>query len=404
MSLAMLKKLQEEHEQKLAFIDGLTETAIKESRDLSTNELELITRSQTRVGELKTQIDVLSVDVQLSKEASDRIATLASAVTVPHAATGGVEYRSAGAYMHDVLRSIIGEGEQKTEALDRLKRYNRAAAHITTGEFTGVFPQAVVGPVINLINTSRPLVSSLGVIGVPSGPSFRRPRLNDPNIATGAGIQVAQKDELASRKFDITSDNVDLSTLGGYVNVARQVLDWGVASMDTIVRQLAARYSYATERAAVAEMGESTGHVPLPADADSATVIAAIYEAAALVFEATGQLPTSVVAGPKGWARLGALSDAAGRQIFPFMSPANAAGQQSADSFVGNPVGLSLVVTPGIVDDTFWVLNGYALEVYEQLIGQLSVVEPSVLGIQVAYAGYVGMYRPAPNGAIHLSP
>jgi hypothetical protein len=86
------------------------------------------------------------------------------------------------------------------------------------------------------------------------------------------------------------------------------------------------------------------------------------------------------------------------------MAPANAAGQQSAESFAGNPVGLTLVVTPAITDDTFWVLNSYGAEFYEQQIGQLSVVEPSVLGIQVAYAGYTGVYRPAPDGAVHVSP
>ena len=73
-------------------------------------------------------------------------------------------------------------------------------------------------------------------------------------------------------------------------------------------------------------------------------------------------------------------------------------------NFTGNPVGLNMVVTPGITDDTFWVVNSLALEIYEQQVGQLSVVEPSVLGIQVAFAGYLGTYRPAPDGAVHVGP
>jgi HK97 family phage major capsid protein len=400
----MLKKLREEYDNKLSFMEGLTETAVKENRDMTTNELELVTRSQDRIAALKAQIDVLAVDVSISAESQKRLDTISSAVTSPNSATGGVEYRSAGHFLQDYLRSLIGEGEQRVEASDRIKRYQRAAAHITTGEFTGVFPQALVGPVVNLINTSRPLVSALGPIGVPSGPSFRRPVLNDPNIATGVAPQVNQKDELVSKQFTITSSNVDLVTLGGYVNVSRQLLDWGVASMDTIVRQLAARYAYAVERAAVAELGESTGHEPLPADADSAATIQAIYNAAAKVYEATGSLPTILAAGPLGWARLGGLSDLGGRQIFPFMAPANAGGQMSADSLAGNPVGLRLVVTPGITDNTYWVLNDMALEVYEQVVGQLSIVEPSVLGVQVSFSGYTGMFRPAPNGAIHIAP
>ena len=34
------------------------------------------------------------------------------------------------------------------------------------------------------------------------------------------------------------------------------------------------------------------------------------------------------------------------------------------------------------------ILSSTALEVYEDRIGSLQVVEPSVLGVQVAYAGY----------------
>jgi hypothetical protein len=247
-------------------------------------------------------------------------------------------------------------------------------------------------------------MSAVGTIAIPGGPSFRRPRLVDAHIADGVGLQANEKDELVSHPFNVLSDSVDLSTLGGYCNVSRQTLDWGVASMDTIVNQLAARYAYATERALLNEIAKSTGKVTLAAGADAATTIEAIYTASAQLYAATGQLPTILAAGPLGWARLGSLSDAAGRQIFPFMAPSNAAGQSSADSFVGNPVGLRLVVTPAIVDDTFWVLNAASIEAYEQIVGQLSVAEPSVLGVQVAYAGYVGFYRPAPNAAQHIAP
>jgi len=399
----MLTKLKDERDSKLKFVEDLANNAAAESRDLSTNELELITRSNDRVDEIDGQLKVLARESKLDEESQTRLAQLAGATI-----GGGNEvaqYRTAGAYLSDYLTTIIGEGEKQTHARERLTRYHRAAAHVTTGNFTGVFPQAIVGPLISLINTSRPLVSALGTIDVPSGPSFRRPKLNDPNLATGVGSQANQKDELVSQAFTLSSDNVDLTTLGGYVNVARQVIDWGVASMDVIVNQLAGRYSYATERAAVTEMQKSTSKATLAAGAAADVVLKAIYDAAGQVFNQTGQLPTTLAAGPLGWARLGGLSSTQGVPTFPFLNPVNSSGQgMSATSFTGNPVGLNLVVTPGITDDTFWVLNSLGLEIYEQVVGQLSVVEPSVLGIQVAYAGYVGMYRPAPNGAVHVAP
>jgi HK97 family phage major capsid protein len=403
MPNVMAAKLVEERDSKLKFADDLADGAAADNRDLSHNELELITRSKDRVKEIDEQLVVLARESDLDEQSQQRLARLAGATV--GGADQQVQYRTAGAYLHDYLATLIGEGERKTQATDRLRRYHRAASHITTGEFTGVFPDAIVGPLTNTINADRPLVSALGTIPVPSGPSFRRPRLNDPNIATGVGVQAAQKDELVSQQFTITSDPVDLETRGGYVNVARQVLDWNVASMDTIVSQLAARYSYSTERGAVTEMSLSTSHVTLAAAADSAAVIEAIYEAAAMVYTETGKLPTHLAAGPLGWARLGSLTSTQGVPTFPFLNPGNAQGSMGGPgTFQGNPVGLTLVVTPAIVDDTFWVLNSTGMEVYEQVVGQLQVVEPSVLGIQVAYAGYVGYYRPAPDGAVHVSP
>ena len=399
----MLSKLKEERDAKLKFAEDLANTAASESRDLSTNELEIITRSKDRVGEIDGQLTVLMRESSLDEQAQTRLAQLAGAAV--GGGPGVVEYRSAGAYLSDYLATIIGEGDKRIQAQDRLKRYMRAAAHITTDNFTGTFPEPVVGPLINLINTSRPLVTAVGVTPVPAGPTFRRPRLNDPNIATGVGPQGTEKSELISQPFTLTSENVDLTTLGGYVNVSRQILDWGIASMDVVVNQLAGRYSYATERAALTEMSLSTSKVTLALNADAPTTLKAIYDAAAMVFEKTAQMPTILAAGPLGWARLGSLSTTEGVPIFPFMNPANASGgSMNATSFAGNPVGLQLVVTPAITDATFWVLNDLALEAYEQTIGQLSVVEPSVLGIQVAYAGYMGLYRPAPDGAVHVAP
>lgn len=401
----MLKRLNTERDERITFMRSLTDAAVEQNRDLSDNDRELIKTAKERVLKINEQIDTLSGDIELNDQAKARLAVVGrGALGLSGTGTDEIKYRSAGHYLSDYLNAIVGVGDKKAQAEDRLKRFNRAAAHVTTDLFAGVFPDTIVGPVLSFINTSRPLAAALGMRSVPNGPTFRRPRLVDDHIADGVGPQAAQKNELVSQPFSLVSDNVDLTTLGGYVNVARQVLDWGVASMETIVNQLAARYAYATERALIAEISLSTGKETLAAGADSASVIAAFYNAAGKLYEATNQLPTILAAGPLGWARLGSLVDAAGRQVFPFLAPSNASGQMSADSFQANPVGLRLVVTPGITDDTYWVLNDLAIEGYEQTIGSLSVSEPSVLGIQVAYAGYTGFYRPSPNAAIHIAP
>ena len=51
---------------------------------------------------------------------------------------------------------------------------------------------------------------------------------------------------------------------------------------------------------------------------------------------------------------------------------------------------------------TMLVLSTAAAEVYEDRIGSLQVVEPSVLGVQVAYAGYFAASPVLPSGIIKV--
>ena len=59
-----------------------------------------------------------------------------------------------------------------------------------------------------------------------------------------------------------------------------------------------------------------------------------------------------------------------------------------AQGAVGSISGLPVIVSAGFDAGTMIVMSTAAVEVYEDRIGSLSVVEPSVLGVQVAYAGY----------------
>jgi hypothetical protein len=49
------------------------------------------------------------------------------------------------------------------------------------------------------------------------------------------------------------------------------------------------------------------------------------------------------------------------------------------------------------------LLNSSAARVYEQRIGALQVTEPSVLGVQVAYAGYFQVSVLVPTAVIKLT-
>jgi len=264
----------------------------------------------------------------------------------------------------------------------------------------------------------RPFLAAIGVRPAPSAMSFMRPRIVDPHIDDGVGHQTLEKAELVSKHFDFAADTLSLATYGGYLNVSQQLQTLLPSSLDIIIGQLNKRLARMTEKGALTELAKSTAKIPLAANADAATILAAIYDASALVYTNTGELAQWIAMGPNGWARLGSLVDLAGRPLFPYLGASNAFGTSSADSFaIGSVAGLRPVVTYGIADDTFWVGNSMALEAYEYRYPILEAVEPSVLGRQVAVASSLAYYRPTTkeagpsntppaeqNGAVHLAP
>jgi hypothetical protein len=98
---------------------------------------------------------------------------------------------------------------------------------------------------------------------------------------------------------------------------------------------------------------------------------------------------------------LGQLADTTGRQIFPLiangLSGYNAAGSQSATSWNGNPLGLQLVVDSNFAAKTMIITRvgqgqGDAYEFYESIRGLMSVEQPSVLGRNMSFHGYVSTF------------
>jgi hypothetical protein len=74
------------------------------------------------------------------------------------------------------------------------------------------------------------------------------------------------------------------------------------------------------------------------------------------------------------------------------VNPTNAisTGFSAADfgtGLIANISGIPVYVSGGVGTLRMLVFSTAAAEVYEDRIGALSVVEPSVLGVQVAYAG-----------------
>jgi HK97 family phage major capsid protein len=376
----MLARYVREIEERQQFIDGMVEAAAND--DLSNEQLELVTRAKDRISECNRLMAPLEESRRISAESSDRIAALAKYMDDAPARPTEVQYRSAGEYVLDMWKAGLGS----PDANQRLELYNRAAAHQTTSDNTGLLPTPILGPVVNFIDSARPLVAALGPRQLP-GSSFSRPRVTQH---TAVAVQSAEKAELTSQKMIIGKLSVTPATIGGYVNISRQDVDWTQPSvMDIVINDLAAQYAILTEATAVQAFyaGGTASAVTIPATPTADNVAAAFWSAAGSVYTATkGQGRLIAAASPDVLGILGGL-----------FAPVNPVDSQStgfsAATFgqgaMGSIGGIPVYVTAGFAAaKSLMIMSSAAGEIYEDRIGSLQVVEPSVLGIQVAYAGY----------------
>jgi HK97 family phage major capsid protein len=395
---ALLARYQAEIEERSKFIDGVVEAAEKDGRDLTEQEMTLLARTRDRIGELNEQVAPLQSTIEIATSSRKRTAEIAQQFEKarnPDAAKP-FEYRSAGEYILDYWKAGLGS----SEPAERLELFNRAAAHQTTGDNPGLLPQQMIEPVISFIDASRPLVSAFGARNLPAG-TWNRPKISQH---VTVAPQTAEKTELVSRKMIIGMVPVTATTYGGYVNVSRQNIDWSQpAVMDLVINDLANVYAQETETAFCAALDAATTAGPaLPTGVNTPDqVAAAIWAAVGTVYAGVkGAGRTIVAVSPDMLGLVGPL--------FPPVNPTNAQGSGfNAASFgsgaQGSISGLSVVCSYGFDAGTMIVANTAAAEVYEDRIGSLQVVEPSVLGVQVAYAGYFADLIIEPEGIVEIT-
>jgi len=379
----MIARYAAEIEERQQFIDSLIESS--NGADLSDEKAELVTEARKRIEACDKMLKPLEEARRISGDSAHRIAELAKYMTDKPAQPAPVEYRTAGEYMSDYIQVLMGSS---VTAKDRMQRYQveqRAAAHQTTADNPGLIPAPILGPVVNFIDQNRTLVTQLGPRQLP-GQTWSRPKVTQH---TSVATQSAEKAELVSQKMTITKLTATAVTYGGYVNVSRQDIDFTMPGvMDIVVGDLAAQYAIQTEAAACAAFDTAaTAGVPIATGAATAAgVSASLWDAASKIYTATkGAGRVFAVTGPD---MLPILAP-----IFPPVNPQNAISEGFAAAgmgtgLVGSISGVPLYVSAGVGTLRILMFSSAAAEVYEDRIGSLSVVEPSVLGVQVAYAGY----------------
>jgi HK97 family phage major capsid protein len=413
---AVLQILLSQRDEQIAVMDQvLNQVAERDSQDLVPAERELLDRARGRITELDAQIEPL--------EAYDKLAAAHTAggptprdrvPAQPRRADNdsAPEYRSAGAYLVDLLRArgIMDRGQVDTAAAGRIQA--RVVADQKTTDTTGILPTPIVGGVVNLIDANRPLITSLGgaraLAGIP-GSTFTRPKITQHSLV---GVQAGEKTQLPSQKMTIAPVSFTKATYGGTVDISRQDIDWTApAAWDILVRDLANVYAFQTETAVAAAFKTAATHAAVVVATNTlADWTKALYLAAADSYANAFMMPDRIWCSLDVWAALGALVDV-GRVVFPAdaavggdsAAPGDAGGSSLA-SFRGDILGLPRIVVPTFPAGTCIVGPSALYEVYEEVIGLLSVIEPSILGVQVAYGGYVAFGSLAGAAFVPLTP
>ena len=150
---AMIARLESELEERNSFVDGLVGNAQEAGRDLDAKEMELIGNARKRIGALNEQLDPLRETSRITIESRNRARQINDEMQIARQngrTPGGVEYRSAGAYVADLYLARMGDDG----AMSRQEVFHRAAAHQTTADNPGLLPESIVGPLVNFVDTS----------------------------------------------------------------------------------------------------------------------------------------------------------------------------------------------------------------------------------------------------------
>lgn len=398
----MFDRLSDERDAIVAVRQKTIEAATDEGRELSPAEVSDMEDAKKRIAEIDLRIGVLADDLSQEVEIAAKVRKIGSKSPEDFA------YRNAGEAMYDMLHQSDPESKRRFSMQMRAAEHMGTTAAATTptaGDLGGLVIAPSVGAIVDPYPSGMPFLNWLGWSRIPSA-AFSRPYIDDPDFATGVAEQSKQKAELVSKKFTVNSETLSPVTYGGYLNISQQLISLQPGSLQIIINHLRRRLAWQLELAAINEVAATTGKETLAADADAAATLKAIYAAAAKVMTSSHEAASFMLMGPLGFAQLGSLADAAGRPLFPFIGAANAPGQSTANTFTTSVAGMHAIITPAITGTEIYVGNRSLLEAWYFPLPLLEVVEPSVLGRQVAVSAMLAPHRPSPfsNSIIKLAP
>lgn len=287
---------------------------------------------------------------------------------------------------HAAQQRLMGAGVIFPEAPDDYVK--RAMSNEITTDVPGLLPKPIIGVVDNDLDAARPFISSIGArdLGSIPGKTFTRPVITQH---TTVGKQVTEKSELPSQKMTVGGVDFTKETYGGTLDVSRQTIDWtSPAAWDALLGDLQDVYGVTTEQVSATAFATAvTQTVPAVATQDLKGWATAIYNAAAASYTGAKRMPNAMWVSLDMWAAMGAIVDAA--RLSLKRGDNSSLGNQSPTDFAGNVFDLPRFVVPSFAAKTVIIGDKTKTEFYEQRIGLLTAVEPRLLGVEIAYGGYI---------------
>jgi HK97 family phage prohead protease len=276
-----------------------------------------------------------------------------------------------------------------------------AAGDVLTTDTPGLLPVPVLGPLVQDLNFLRPVVEAVGARAYPDNgqqKTFIRPTIT---THTSVAAQSPELSAVSATTMVIASNSVAKTTLAGQVTLSVQDIDFtSPAAMALILNDLMGEYMIASDNLAADNLLTAASSSGVW-DGTVADLLKSVYDSAVDISSGRNWTPTHMFVSPDVWGQLGQLADTTGRPVFPFIGAGltgqNALGNANASSWNGNPLGLQLVVDSNFAAKTMIITRvgqgqGDAYEFYESIRGLMSLENPSTLGRNMSFHGYVSTF------------
>ena len=354
-------------------------TDIAASEDEAVEET-LPTESETATVESTPAVEATPTVEAAAVEAA-RPAVTAMAYTKPR-----IEV-TAAKYAEQSIRAALGD--------DSARQYLAAADNTTDN--AGLVPTRQLSEIINPLGTTiRPSIEAISRGVLPdAGMTFEIPKITAmPTVAVAA-------EDAAFSNTDQESSflSVSVAKYAGQQVFSVELLDrTSPAFFDELVRNMAAAYAKATDRAVNAALiancsFDATTTVTYPTATE---LLGIVSRGAASVYAATAGLPNpfarNIIMNTSQWANAMTLNDA-GRPIYNASQPQNAGGVVTPTSLQGNIAGLNLYVTANTgqltdTDASILIVNPDAYTWYESPTYRLRAESTAAGQVTIGYYGY----------------